>query len=62
LVGSDKLTPSRLSAIRDALEESELPFRVDILDWYSLSKEFQAIINQGYEIIYAPRMNRKIIE
>jgi hypothetical protein len=26
--------------------------RVDILDWHGISKEFQAIINRGYEVIY----------
>ena len=56
-VGSGKLTLSRLGAIRDAFAESSLPFRVDVLDWYALTKEFQAIINQGYEVIFSPGRN-----
>jgi predicted nucleotidyltransferase len=52
IVGKSKLSLARTGALRDAFEESDLPFRVDILDWHSISKEFQAIINNGYEVIY----------
>lgn len=32
-------------------EESNLPYRVDILDWHRLGEEFRALIEkQGYEI------------
>jgi predicted nucleotidyltransferase len=53
-VGESNLDLARSGALRDAFEESDLPFRVDILDWHSISKEFQAIINKGYEVIYSP--------
>lgn len=39
--------------IEEAFEESTLPFRVDILDWNSISESFQKIIEQKYEIIQA---------
>jgi predicted nucleotidyltransferase len=54
IVGKAKLGIARTGALRDAFQESDLPFRVDILDWHGISKEFQAIINQGYEVIYPP--------
>jgi type I restriction enzyme S subunit len=54
LTGKAKLGLSRLGRIRDAFEESDLPFRVDVLDWRCLTKEFQSIINSGYEVIYTP--------
>jgi type I restriction enzyme S subunit len=43
-----------LGELSNAFEESELPFRMDVLDWHSLSKEFQAVIERRYEVIYAP--------
>ncbi|GHV85651.1 hypothetical protein AGMMS50230_12590 [Spirochaetia bacterium] len=54
-VGDKKLSLARIGKIREAFEESALPFRVDVLDWNGISKEFQAIINQGYEVIYSPQ-------
>ncbi|MDR3338182.1 MAG: nucleotidyltransferase domain-containing protein [Treponema sp.] len=54
LVGKSKLGLTRTGALRDAFEESGLPFRVDILDWHNISKEFQAIINKEYEVLYSP--------
>jgi predicted nucleotidyltransferase len=59
LTGKTKLGLSRLGRIRDAFEESELPFRVDVLDWLCLSKEFQTIIKSGYEVIYTPGKRNK---
>jgi predicted nucleotidyltransferase len=54
--GKSKLDIARTGALRDAFQESDLPFRVDILDWHSISKEFQAIINNGCEVIYSPSL------
>ncbi len=43
----DKLTDFvKLGLLRDAFEHSSLPFRVDLLDWQRLTKEFQDIILQ----------------
>ncbi|MDR2864550.1 MAG: restriction endonuclease subunit S [Spirochaetaceae bacterium] len=54
VVGKKSLGIKRLGELCNAFEESELPFRMDVLDWYSLSKEFQTVIARGYEVIYAP--------
>lgn len=51
IVGSEKLSFKKISALRIAFEESSLPYRVDVLDWHSISPEFQKVIEQGYEII-----------
>lgn len=40
-----------LGAMRDAFSESDLPFKVDLIDWAVTSREFQAIIKQSYEVI-----------
>lgn len=50
-VGEEKLAFRALSKISDAFEESDLPFRVDILDWNAITPEFQKIIGNSYEVI-----------
>jgi predicted nucleotidyltransferase len=54
LVGKEKLGINPIGELREAFEESDLPYRVDILDWNSISENFKNIINKGYEIIYSP--------
>lgn len=51
LVGSRKRTLLEMGRVREAFENSDLPYRVDVLDWWGLSPEFQQIIEQGYEVI-----------
>jgi type I restriction enzyme S subunit len=59
LIEKTKLGVSRLDRIRNAFEESDLPFRVDVRDWHCLTEEFQAGINRGYEAIYTPNIRKK---
>ncbi|MDR0705468.1 MAG: nucleotidyltransferase domain-containing protein [Planctomycetaceae bacterium] len=54
-VGKEKLGINRTGELREAFEESDLPYRVDVLDWNSISENFKNIINKGYEIISAPK-------
>lgn len=42
----DKITWIRL---KEAFEESEVPFRVDCVDWDRLSDEFKAVIQENHE-------------
>ena len=51
LVGPGKLHWRTLTRLKAALEESSLPYRVDVLDWRAISPEFQKVIEQGYEVI-----------
>jgi type I restriction enzyme S subunit len=44
----DRRTMSRL---KEALQESTLPIRVDVLDWYTISDEFRVVIEEGYEVL-----------
>ena len=56
VVGTVKLEQHALYDLREAFEESDLPIRIDVLDWHAISPEFQAVINVGYEVIQpAPR-------
>lgn len=38
-----------LGELEDALAESELPFRVDIVDWARASREFRAVVDRQSE-------------
>ena len=51
IVGKKSLAPGILAGIKADFEESDLPFRVDVLDWHKLSDEFRKVINKKYEIL-----------
>ena len=36
--------------LQDALEESDLPFKVDLVDWHDISAEFQQLILKNYQV------------
>ncbi len=52
VVGPDKLSDDTLRHVKEAFEESDLPFRVDVLDWHATSPEFQKVIEKQYEIVF----------
>ena len=53
-MGTDtRLNPDTLRHLKEAFEESDLPFRVDVLDWNETSREFQKVIEKGFEVIKA---------
>ena len=51
VISKDGLDKNKLWELREAFEESDLPFRVDILDWHRLSKSFQDSIKNKYRRI-----------
>ena len=51
IVGQQKIPQNTYYQIQDAFEESELPYRVDVLDWHRISDEFRALIQQKYVIL-----------
>lgn len=51
IVADAKLEKQIIYDLEEAFEESELSFRVDVIDWYAISDEFRAIIEQGYTVI-----------
>ncbi|MGC9994384.1 MAG: nucleotidyltransferase domain-containing protein [Terriglobia bacterium] len=53
VVAPTKLNPETLRQLKEAFEESDLPFRVDVLDWHETSPEFQKVIEKAYEVIQA---------
>lgn len=54
VVGPARLARARLDALEDSFIESDLPFRVDVLDWFTLSEEFRQEIEDKYEVIQNP--------
>jgi predicted nucleotidyltransferase len=46
-----KVNSKVLMKLKEEFEESDVPFRVDIVDWHRISKEFKRIIQEQYEII-----------
>lgn len=51
IVGSKPLTLRQTGQLAEAFEESNLPIRVDVLDWHTISEEFKKIITEEYEVI-----------
>ncbi len=51
VVGNEPLSLRQRGQLADAFEESNLPIRVDILDWQSISDRFRQVILERYEVI-----------
>ncbi|MCX8049211.1 MAG: nucleotidyltransferase domain-containing protein [Methylohalobius sp.] len=51
VVGDKELPLDTLSLLREAFEDSDLPFRVDVLDWHAISEKFRRVIENHYEIL-----------
>lgn len=47
----DGLNQKQLFLLMDMFEESDLPIKVDILDWESIDEGFQNIILNNYEVL-----------
>lgn len=57
IVGKEKIDTNKIIEIKDAFEESDLPYRVDVLDWNAISENFKKIINEKYEVIQKAKNN-----
>ncbi len=53
VMGEVPLSSTVLAAMRDDFDESDLPFKVDIVDWATTSESFRKIIDAG-AILIAP--------
>lgn len=51
VMGDVPLAFRQLAALKDAFAESNLPFRVDVMDWATTSAEFRAIIDREFEVV-----------
>jgi len=51
VMGDTALTLKEMADLREDFSESDLPFRVDIVDWATTSPEFKAIIEASFKDI-----------
>lgn len=51
IVGEGPLDFRTKALLEEAFEESDLPFRVDIVDWATVSDSFRNIIERQYEVV-----------
>jgi len=51
VMGSAPLPDSILADLKDAFSESDLPFKVDIVDWAATQENFRRIVEAAYMIV-----------
>ena len=51
VVDKEKIPTRKMNALREAFEDSDLPIRVDVLDWHAVSADFRAIIEKRFEVL-----------
>jgi len=51
IISRQKTDRAALYRLEEAFVASDLPFRVDVLDWQRLSESFRGVVEQGYVII-----------
>ena len=51
IVGKEKIPTRKMNALREAFEDSDLPIRVDVLDWHAISADFRAVIEKRFEVL-----------
>ncbi|MYI46217.1 MAG: hypothetical protein F4123_07580, partial [Gemmatimonadetes bacterium] len=56
VMGNEPLSLRASSALDETLVESDLPFRVDIVDWARIDENFRAIIRFDAVTVQAPRL------
>lgn len=54
VLGDQALSLQTLANLREAFSESDLPYRVDVVDWASTSDEFRAVILRQHVSIKEP--------
>jgi len=55
IIGKTKIKRRTRMLLREAFEESDLPFRVDVIDYNAIQKTFREIIEKNYKIIQKKR-------
>lgn len=58
LIGHQVIPLDTRANLAEAFSESDLPWKVDLVDWHSISPQFQKIIQTNYEVIQIPASSR----
>ena len=48
VVATSPLGLERMGALREAFQESDLPIRVDVMDWSELSEGFRSVVDREW--------------
>ena len=51
IISEKALSFESLAALRDDFSESNIPYKVDVVDWAMIAPSFQAIIRQGHLVL-----------
>lgn len=51
IIAGQPLSPARYAALEEAFSESDLPFKVDIVDWAATSENFRTLSETDRSII-----------
>ena len=51
IVGAGPLGWRTFGRLKEAFEESDLPMRVDVLDWYDIAESFRKVIERNYVVV-----------
>ena len=51
IVAPRQLEPDVRRRLKEAFEESDLPFRVDVIDWHAISESFRKVIEKQYDVV-----------
>ena len=54
ILGDDPLSLDVTSALSEEFEESDLPFKVDLVDWTLIDKAFRNIIHSNFVTVQEP--------
>ncbi len=52
IMGDATINPDTISSIHEAFSESNISFKVDIIEWVTTSQTFRRIINQNNAVIF----------
>ncbi|MFQ3548332.1 MAG: nucleotidyltransferase domain-containing protein [Armatimonadota bacterium] len=51
IIGDREIEMKRIIELEDELQNSDIPIRVEILDWHTISDSFKEIIMNKYEVL-----------
>ena len=60
VVGEGPLDWRTLGRLKESFEESDLPMRVDVLDWYGISESFREVIERDYVAVQEGSKDRRV--
>lgn len=54
VIWKSRMDFAQTAGLREAFDESDLVFKVDIVDWYDLDDGFRAMIRQEGKVVFEP--------